>query len=67
MENIVEEIKKINSEERNNSLLFKNYTEFKEYIEDVKSRNLLIPETYSLPQIDTIGKRLFQNQSKVGK
>jgi len=64
MENIVEEIKEITLEQEKKFKLDEEYIKLREFYEMVKSQGLLKPEKYNIPPIDTIGKRLMQNNSK---
>lgn len=62
METIVERITKLNKELETKLESNKEYTKMKEFYDDVKSKGLVMAESYNLPPIDTIGKRYFKEK-----
>jgi len=38
------------------------YNEFRDYFEKMKTAGLINPGTYTLPPLDTIGKRLYNSK-----
>ena len=62
METMIDELKKTKTEYKG---LFKNndkFNELNEYLNDLKSKGLIKPESYKIPPVDTIGKRFYQTQ-----
>jgi hypothetical protein len=43
------------------------YVKLREYYDSMKEKGLIVPMKYTLPPLDTIGRRLFQTQSTVEK
>jgi hypothetical protein len=64
METIIESIKKVTVSELEKFSNDTKFQEFNNFLSEMKINGNIIKKTYTLPPLDTIGKRLYQNNSK---
>ncbi|MCD4736582.1 MAG: hypothetical protein K8R53_11100 [Bacteroidales bacterium] len=63
MGNITDKIKEVSENNLDKFCNDRKFQEFKTYLREMKSKGLIKPETYNLPPLDTVGKRLYQSKS----
>lgn len=60
METVIENIKKITESELDKFSNDPKFKEFSNFLSEMKNNGIIIKRTYTLPPLDTIGKRLYQ-------
>ena len=62
MEKVIDKIKKISEKEFEKFKNDEKFIEYSNFLNEIKSKGLLKPNSYNLPPLDTIGKRLYQTK-----
>ena len=62
METICEQIKKVTENQLDKFSKDSKYNELKDYFIEMKNKGFISPQTYNIPPLDTVGKRLYQSK-----
>jgi hypothetical protein len=62
METIVEQVKKVTENQLDKFSKDSKYIELKDYFSEMKRKGLITPNTYNIPPLDTVGKRLYHSK-----
>ncbi|MFC0875009.1 hypothetical protein ACE01N_00355 [Saccharicrinis sp. FJH2] len=61
MGEISDKIKEVSEEQKLKFEDDSKYKEFKQFFDEMKDKGLLNPKQYSIPPLDTVGKRLYNS------
>jgi hypothetical protein len=62
MKTISKRAKKVTENQLDKFCKDSKYNEFKNYFMEMKSKGLITPQTYNIPPLDTVGKRLYYSK-----
>ena len=62
MKNLTEKIEEISNKEQEKFNNDSKYNEFNNFLKEMKSKGLVVLNTYTLHPLDTIDKRLYQTK-----